>query len=88
MIRTNEKQHHQDHNLKAAYLHLRANALTSVLAIVALTTGKYFGWVWLDPVIGIVGAGVVLNGRRDFCPAAFFSIATSTSNRLRRSSNP
>lgn len=52
--------HHQDHNLKAAYLHVMADALTSVLAIVALLSGKYFGWTWLDPVIGIVGAGVIL----------------------------
>ena len=57
---THEKHHHHDHNLKAAYLHVLADALTSVLAIVALTTGKYFGWVWLDPVIGIVGAAVIL----------------------------
>lgn len=51
---------HHDHNLKAAYLHVMADALTSVLAIVALLAGKYFGWAWLDPVIGIVGAGVIL----------------------------
>ncbi len=49
-----------DHNLKAAYMHVLADALTSLLAIVALTTGKFFGWIWLDPVIGIVGAGVIL----------------------------
>jgi len=52
--------HHHDHNLKAAYLHVMADALTSVLAIVALLAGKYFGWAWLDPAIGIVGAGVIL----------------------------
>ena len=51
---------HHDHNIKAAYLHVMADALTSVLAIVALLAGKYFGWAWLDPVIGIVGAGVIL----------------------------
>jgi cation diffusion facilitator family transporter len=48
--------HHHDHNLKGAYLHVLADALTSVLAIVALTFGKYFGWNWLDPFMGIVGA--------------------------------
>ena len=49
-----------DHNLKAAYLHVLADALTSLLAILALTAGKFFGWIWLDPIIGIVGAGVIL----------------------------
>lgn len=49
-----------DHNLKAAYMHVLADALTSLLAIVALTAGKFWGWIWLDPLIGIVGAGVIL----------------------------
>jgi cation diffusion facilitator family transporter len=48
--------HHHDHNLKAAYFHVLADALTSVLAIVALVLGKYYGWNWLDPVMGTVGA--------------------------------
>lgn len=47
---------HTDRNLRAAYLHVVADALTSVLAIVALVVGGYFGWLWLDPIIGIVGA--------------------------------
>jgi cation diffusion facilitator family transporter len=51
--------HHRDWNLRAAYLHVLADALTSILAIVALLAGRYFGWVWLDPVIGIVGALVI-----------------------------
>ena len=50
---------HHDHNLKAAYFHVLADALTSLLAIVALTAGKYLGWVWMDPVMGIVGALVI-----------------------------
>ncbi|MEQ1783912.1 MAG: CDF family Co(II)/Ni(II) efflux transporter DmeF [Hyphomonadaceae bacterium] len=45
-----------DNNLRAAYLHVLADALTSVLAIVALVAGRFAGWVWLDPVMGIVGA--------------------------------
>ena len=53
----NEQKH--DHNLRAAYLHVIADALTSVLAIVALLAGKYFGAEWLDPVIGIMGAILV-----------------------------
>jgi cation diffusion facilitator family transporter len=51
---------HKDHNLQAAYLHVLADALTSVLAIVALVGGRSFGWVWLDPVMGMVGAVVIL----------------------------
>ena len=51
--------HHHDHNLKSAYLHVLADALTSVLAIAALTCGKYLGWNWLDPLMGIVGALVI-----------------------------
>lgn len=48
-----------DHNLKSAYLHVLADALTSVLAIAALLAGKYFGWSILDPIIGVLGAIVV-----------------------------
>ncbi len=50
---------HHDHNLRAAYLHVLADAFTSVLAIVALFTGKYLAWHWLDPMMGIVGAVVI-----------------------------
>ncbi|HEY9212305.1 MAG TPA: CDF family Co(II)/Ni(II) efflux transporter DmeF [Ancylobacter sp.] len=49
----------QDNNLRSAYLHVLADALTSVLAIVALLAGRYLGWVWLDPVMGIVGGLVI-----------------------------
>jgi cation diffusion facilitator family transporter len=49
----------RDNNLRAAYLHVLADALTSVLAIVALLTGRAYGWVWLDPLMGIVGAVVI-----------------------------
>lgn len=55
----NGRAHHRDHNLKAAYLHVLADALTSVLAIVALSAGKAFGWRWLDPFMGIVGAVII-----------------------------
>ena len=53
--------HRRDLNLRAAYLHVLADAFTSVLAILALTGGKFFGWAWLDPVVGIVGSGVVFS---------------------------
>ncbi|POF30928.1 CDF family Co(II)/Ni(II) efflux transporter DmeF [Roseibium marinum] len=49
----------RDLNLRAAYLHVLADALTSVLAIVALVLGGMFGWVWLDPAMGVVG-GVMI----------------------------
>ncbi len=51
--------HHHDHNLRAAYFHVLADALTSVLAIIALYSGKVYGWNWLDPVMGIVGALII-----------------------------
>ncbi|MBT3308505.1 MAG: CDF family Co(II)/Ni(II) efflux transporter DmeF [Gammaproteobacteria bacterium] len=51
--------HHHDHNLKAAYMHVMADAFTSLLAIVALLSGKYYGWDWMDPVMGIVGAIII-----------------------------
>jgi cation diffusion facilitator family transporter len=51
--------HHHDHNLRSAYLHVLADALTSLLAIFALVAGKYLGWNYLDPVMGIVGALLV-----------------------------
>ncbi len=61
---TDEQDHHDhahdDLNLKAAYLHVMADALTSVLAIVALLGAKYFNVTWLDPFMGIVGAALIL----------------------------
>lgn len=51
--------HGHDNNLRSAYVHVLADALTSVLAIVALLAGRYLGWIWLDPVIGMVGAVVI-----------------------------
>jgi cation diffusion facilitator family transporter len=53
--------HHHDLNLRSAYLHVLADAATSVLAIIALAGGKYFGAAWLDPVMGL--AGMLLVGR-------------------------
>ncbi len=55
-----DHDHHHDHNLKAAYLHVLADALTSVLAIIALGLAKYYGWNWLDPVMGMVGALIII----------------------------
>jgi cation diffusion facilitator family transporter len=55
------EHHHKDLNLKSAYLHVVADALTSVLAIAALLGAKYFHLVWLDPFMGIVGAGLIIH---------------------------
>lgn len=60
-------EHHHDHahehshdlNLKSAYVHVIADAATSVLAIIALAGGWLYGWSWLDPLMGIVGAVLV-----------------------------
>ena len=51
---------HDNLNLRAAYLHVLADAMTSVLAIAALLGGKYMNWNWLDPMMGIVGAILIL----------------------------
>jgi cation diffusion facilitator family transporter len=50
---------HTDHNLRAASLHVLADALTSIFAIIALLTAKYMGLIWMDPLMGIVGAILV-----------------------------
>jgi len=49
----------RDNNLRAAYMHVIADALTSVLAIVALLLGRWNGWLWADPVMGVIGALVI-----------------------------
>ncbi len=51
--------HHHDHNLRAAYMHVLADAATSVLAILALASGLAFGIGWADPLVGVVGALVI-----------------------------
>jgi cation diffusion facilitator family transporter len=54
-----DHDHHHDHNLVSAYLHVLADALTSLLAIFALLAAKYYGLIWADPAMGIVGAVLV-----------------------------
>jgi len=53
------RHEHHDHNLRAAYIHVMADAVTSVLAIAALLVAKYFGWGWADPVVGLIGSVVI-----------------------------
>jgi len=68
ILRDQHEEHHgghqHDHNLRAAYLHVLADALTSFFAIFALLSGKFFGWVWMDAVMGIVGSIII--GRWSF----------------------
>lgn len=53
--------HHRDLNLRAAYLHVLADSLATFMAICALLAAKFFGWSWLDPVVGIVGSAVIFS---------------------------
>ena len=55
------RDHARDLNLRAAYVHVMADAAVSVLAIIGLLAGRQLGWVWMDPVMGIVGACVISN---------------------------
>ena len=57
--RAHDHHHHRDHNLRAAYLHVLADALTSVMAIGGLIVALWFGWPWIDAVVGLVGACVI-----------------------------
>ncbi len=54
-------EHHRDHNMRAAFVHVAADAAVSVLAILGLSAGKFFGLAFMDPVMGIVGALVIAN---------------------------
>lgn len=59
--------HHHDHNLRAAYFHVLADALTSVFALVALILGRWLGWTWLDPLMGVIGGAVILRWGYTLC---------------------
>jgi cation diffusion facilitator family transporter len=52
---------HRDHNLRAAFVHVVADAAVSVLVIVGLVSGRVFGWLWIDPVMGLVATVVILS---------------------------
>jgi cation diffusion facilitator family transporter len=53
--------HHRDHNLRAAYVHVLADAATSVMAIAGLSAAWLLGWIWIDAVVGMIGALVIAN---------------------------
>lgn len=59
LLKEEHYHHDHDHNLRAAYFHVLADALTSITAIIALTLGRFFGWVVLDPLMGIVGSLII-----------------------------
>lgn len=59
--RHDHHDHAADHNLRAAYVHVVADAAVSVLALIGLVTARQFGWLWMDPVMGIVGMLVIAN---------------------------
>jgi len=58
--RAHHHDHHHDLNMKAAYVHVLADAVTSLLAIGALVGGKILKWVWLDPAMGLIGSALIL----------------------------
>ena len=60
LMQTHHKSAHTDYNFKAAYYHILADLLTSILAILALVIGKYLGWTCLDALIGILGGVLIV----------------------------
>ena len=56
-----DHHHHRDHNLRAAYVHVLADAATSVMAIAGLSAAWLLGWIWIDAVVGMIGALVIAN---------------------------
>jgi cation diffusion facilitator family transporter len=52
---------HRDHNLRTAFVHVVADAAVSVLVIVGLLAGRIFGWIWMDPLMGLVATAVILS---------------------------
>jgi cation diffusion facilitator family transporter len=53
--------HHRDHNLRAAFVHVLADAAVSVLVIVGLVAGRQFGWIWMDPLMGLIATVVIMS---------------------------
>ena len=53
--------HHRDHNLRAAFVHVMADAAVSVLVIIGLVAGRQFGWIWMDPLMGVIATVVIMS---------------------------
>jgi cation diffusion facilitator family transporter len=79
----NHDDHVHDHNHQSALVHVIADAFTSVLAIVALVCGKYFGWNWADPVMGIVGSIVILKWAYGLCKATIWELLDGNSKLIK-----
>lgn len=71
-----EEHHHENLNFKAAYMHILADALTSIMAIVALVLGKYYGWSFLDPITGLIGGLIILNWAGGLIKSSFKILLT------------
>lgn len=56
-----EHEYHRDHNLRAAFVHVMADAAVSVLVLIALVAARQLGWIWMDPLMGLVATAVILN---------------------------
>lgn len=76
--------HVHDHNHKSALIHVIADAFTSVLAIIALITGKYFGWNWADPIMGIVGSIVILKWAYGLCKGTVWELLDGNSKLIKK----
>ena len=74
--------HHQHHdlNLRAAYIHVMADAAVSILAVIGLVTAREFGWLWMDAAMGIIGALVIANWSWRLARAAGAVLIDSQSN--------
>ena len=77
-------EHVHDHNHQSALVHVIADAFTSVLAIVALVLGKYYGWNWADPIMGIVGAIVILKWAYGLCKATLWELLDGNSKLIKK----
>ncbi len=80
----NEGEHVHDHNHQSALVHVIADAFTSVLAIVALILGKYFGWYWADPIMGIVGSVVILKWAYGLCKGTVWELLDGNSKLIKK----
>ncbi len=54
-------EYHRDNNLRAAFVHVMADAAVSVLVIIGLVAGRQFGWIWMDPMMGLIATVVIMN---------------------------
>ena len=66
-----EENHHENLNFKAAYMHILADTLTSIMAIIALVLGKYYGLIFLDPITGMIGGLIILKWAGNLVKSSF-----------------